>query len=390
MSFPSWPNFDEESINSTVSILKSGKVNYWTGIEGKKFEREFANWCGTDFAIALSNGSVALTAAYMALGIKEGDEIITTPRTFIATASTAMLLGARILFADVDTNSGCINVDSIKPLINKKTKAIVVVHLAGWPADMHSICALGKKYNISIIEDCSQAHGAKINGKNVGSFGDIATWSFCQDKIVSTAGEGGMITTSNENLWRHVWSLKDHGKDIDSVNKNDHSLGYRWLHETIGTNFRLTEIQSSIGRYQLKKLTEWNRIRTENALILIEKLRNFNLIRIPLPEKNLCHAWYKFYCYLIPSCLKKGWDRDRIISEIISEGYPAYHGSCSELYLEKCFENSIPNYAQIKSLPNAKLLGETSLMFLVHPTISRKQMKLYADVIANIIKRATS
>lgn len=278
-----WPQFDNEQIAAATGVLSSGRVNAWTGEETAAFEREFAAWCGTSHAIAMANGSLALSAAYLAIGLGAGDELITTPRTFIATAASAVLLGARPVFADVDRDSGAITADTIAPLITPRTKAIAVVHLGGWPADMPAICDLAHSHGLAVIEDCAQAHGARIRGRSVGSFGDVAAWSFCQDKILSTAGEGGMVTTSRPDLWDAMWAFKDHGKTHQAVIGRAHPPGFRWLHERFGSNFRLTELQSAIGRLQLQRLPEWNAARTNHARLLAEALRELPAVRIPLP-----------------------------------------------------------------------------------------------------------
>lgn len=381
-----WPFFDSEQIDTATSVLVSGKVNTWTGEETTAFETEFADWCGARHAIAIANGSLALSAAYRAIGLSSGDEVITTPRTFIATASTAVLLGARPVFADVDCDSGSITASTIAPLITTRTKAIAVVHLGGWPADMPSICALASAHGIPVLEDCAQAHGARINGQSVGSFGDVAAWSFCQDKILTTAGEGGMVTTSSSDLWDAIWAFKDHGKTYDAVFTRAHSPGFRWLHERFGSNLRLTEFQSAIGRIQLQRLSVWTVARRQNALYLADALKDLPVLRVPLPREGFDHAWYKFYAYVEPTALAIGWTRDRILSEIASLGYPVFSGSCSEIYLEKCFQDA--GLAPGERLPIARQLGETSLMFLVHPTITLDQMAGYAEAARTVLKRA--
>jgi dTDP-4-amino-4,6-dideoxygalactose transaminase len=294
------------------------------------------------------------------------------------------------VFADVDFESGCISCETIEPLITKKTKAISVVHLGGWPADMQMIIDMARSYNIKVIEDCSQAHGAKIKTelgfKSVGSFGDIGTWSFCQDKIITTGGEGGMVTTSDEKIWDFIWSYKDHGKDFQEVHRKDHPPGYRWLHKNFGTNYRLTEMQSAIGRYQLKLLPEWNKKRASNAANIITKISSIPCIRIPNIPENLNHGWYKLHCYLDETHIKDGWDRNKIIKEINSLGFPALQGSCSEIYMEKCFKNN--NIYPKEILKNAKILGRTSLMFLIHPTITEVQIDKYSEAIYKVLKRA--
>lgn len=391
MKISSWPYFDENQIQRVTEIMRSGKVNSWTGNETKYFEEEFASWSNSKYGIALANGSLALSSAYLSLGIREGDEVITTPRTFIATASSICLLKAKAVFADVDINSGNITAKNIEPLINKRTKAISVVHLGGWPAEMIEISKLAKDYNLGLIEDCAQAHGGRIkvdnnNFQSVGSFGDVSAWSFCQDKIISTCGEGGMVTTNNKNLKNKIWSIKDHGKSYKLIKEEKKSNSFRWLHENFGSNFRLTEIQSAIGRIQLKSIDEWHQKRTRNAMILINELKNIPNIRIPIPPDNVVHAWYKFHCYLKKEALLDGWDRERIINEILEKSYPAFSGSCSEIYLEKCF-SKIANYSN-RRLVNAKYLGESSLMFLVHPTITLTQMNSYAKAIKAVLARA--
>jgi len=381
-----WPQFDSDQIDSATRVLASGKVNTWTGEETKAFEHEFAAWCGSSHAIAMANGSLALSAAYLAIGLGRGDELITTPRTFIATAASAVLLGAKPVLADVDPDSGAITAATIAPLITPRTKAIAVVHLGGWPADLPAICDLARAHGIAVIEDCAQAHGARIHGQSVGSYGDVAAWSFCQDKILTTAGEGGMVSTSRPELWDAMWAFKDHGKTHEAVFGREHPSGFRWLHERFGSNFRLTELQSAIGRIQLQRLPEWNAIRTRNALLLAEALGDLPAVRVPLPPEHLTHAWYKFYAFVRPEALADGWSRDRILSEIAALGYPALSGSCSEIYLEKCFQDA--GLAPAERLPVARELGETSLMFLVHPTITPEQMAGYAEAVRSVVKRA--
>ena len=388
MNFPKWPRYDEDEIKEVERVLRSGNVNFWTGSITKFFEKEFAKFCNCKFAIAVANGSLALSCAYLALGIKKDDEIITTPRTFIATASSASLLGGIPIFAEVDKDSGNITAKSIEPLITKKTKAIVVVHLAGWPADMIEISNLANTYNIPLIEDCSQAHGAGIviDGVklSVGQFGDISTWSFCQDKIISTGGEGGMVTTNNKNYFNKIRSFKDHGKSFIKLEKRDLKHGYKYIHDNLGSNFRITEMQSAIGRIQLSKLDLWTKIRTKNALLLNDFLSKDPLIRVPLPEKDMVHGWYKFNCFINRDFLKDDWSRDKIINAIIKKGYPALQGSCSELYLEKCFSSKISQ----KKLLIANELGETNLTFLVHPTIGENVMYKYASNILSVLNLA--
>ena len=389
MNISKWPYFSEDEINEVSKVLKTGNVNAWTGDKVQTFEKDFASYINSKYAVAMANGTLALTAAYKALNINDEDEVITTPRTFIATSAAAVLLGAKPVFADIDLNTGNIDPGSIKSLINKNTKCISVVHLGGWPADMHEIVKIAKDHNLKVIEDCSQAHGALINNQSVGNFGDIATWSFCQDKIMSTGGEGGMITTNNKEYFEKIWSLKDHGKTIFSVFEKNHPKGfaYKFLHDEFGSNFRMTEIQASIGIIQIKRLNNWTKKREYNAKIFIDKLKNINCIKIPLPSKKIQHAWYKFYIYVKKEFLKTGWDRNKILDEINKQGFPAGSGSCSELYLEKAFQDN--GFNNFKRLKNAKDLGDSSIMLLVHPTITKQEIYSYAEAVRSVLIKAS-
>ncbi|WP_337870532.1 DegT/DnrJ/EryC1/StrS aminotransferase family protein [Meiothermus sp.] len=385
--FAPWPYFEPDEIEASVKVLQSGKVNYWTGQEGRIFEREFAEYVGTKHAIALHNGTVAIELALYAMGVGEGDEVITTPRTFIASASAAVMRGARPIMADVDRDSGLITAESIEKVITPRTKAIVVVHLAGWPADMDPIMELAHKHNLWVIEDCAQAHGAKYKGKSVGSIGHAGAWSFCQDKILTTGGEGGMLTLNDDALWSKAWSFKDHGKSYDAVYNRQHPPGFRWLHEDFGTNWRMLEVQSAIGRVILRKLDGWIEKRRMHAHYLSERFRQIPALRVPEVPADLYHAYYKYYVYVRPEMLKPGWSRDRIMQVVSDIGIPCMSGSCSEIYLEKAFTRR--GWQPTERLPVAQELGETSLMFLVHPTLSMEHIKATADVVEQVMQEAS-
>ena len=217
----SYPNFDKHTLKRVNDVLKSGRVNYWTGNECKNFEKEFSKYIGNKYGITVSNGSVALELALKSLGLKKKDEIIVSPRSFIISASCVLNLELKPIFADVDEN-GNLSIEGIKKSYNKNVKAIIVVHLNGLSCDMDPIVKFVKQNKIYLIEDCSQAHGTLYKGRKVGSFGHISTWSFCQDKIISTGGEGGMISTNNKKIWLKIWSLKDHGKNYKSVFNKKH------------------------------------------------------------------------------------------------------------------------------------------------------------------------
>lgn len=379
MTLAPWPCFDEEQVQAAASVLRSGKVNYWTGTETREFEKEFAAWNQTAYAIAINNGTVTLELIAHALGLQPGDEVITTPRTFLASASAFVTQGIKPVFADVDRDSGCISPETVATHITSKTRAIVPVHLGGWPCDMKGLQSLVEGKGIHLIEDCAQAHGAEIDGQSVGSFGIANSWSFCQDKIMTTGGEGGMITTDDEDLWKAMWSRKDHGKDYDAVYNRQHPIGFRWLHEHWGTNGRMTEFQAVLGRIQLKRMEEWRRERTRNAEILVDRLKDCPAFRIPLPGEGLTHAWYRLYVYVEDKALKDGWNRDRIQSECAARGFGITVGSCSEIYKEVCFGKL--DLRPSAPLPVTKELGETSLAFLVHPGITEAQLHRVADVV---------
>jgi dTDP-4-amino-4,6-dideoxygalactose transaminase len=381
-----WPYYAEDEIEAAMLVLHSGKVNYWTGQEGRLFEAEFAEFFGCKYAVALANGTVALECALKALGIGPGDEVITTSRTYIASASCAVMLGARPVFADVDHESQNITAETIGRALTPRTKAIVAVHLAGWPCEMDDILALARERGIKVVEDCAQAHGATYKGQPVGSLSDVAAFSFCQDKIMTTAGEGGMVTTNSDELWNTMWSLKDHGKSYDAAYHREHASGFRWLHESFGTNWRLTEIQSAIGRLQLRKLPSWVEARRENAAILDECFSKLPGLRVTLPPEHICHAYYKYYSFVRPEMLRSGWTRDRIIEAIKTEGIPCFSGSCSEIYLEKAFP---PAWRPRTRLAVARELGETSLMFLVHPTLREEFMRATCTAVKKVMSAAT-
>lgn len=381
-----WPVHSEDEIQAVNNVLTSGRTNYWTGTECREFEKEFAALIGTKYAVALMNGTVALEAALYALDIGPGDEVITSCRTFIASASSIVMRGAIPVLADVDLVSQNMTVETIEPCITPRTKAIIIVHLAGWPADMEAINALAKKYDLKVIEDCAQAHGAKRNGCYAGSFGDVAAFSFCQDKIITTGGEGGMITTNNEDIWQKIWSFKDHGKNYKKVYHHDHPPGFRWLHDSFGTNWRMTETQAAIGRLQIKKLPEWLHVRKRNADILNHHFTNRLGLRVTLPQENIHHAYYKYYVFLQNDLLKPGWDRNRIMQQVNELGVSCFSGSCSEIYLEHAFRDM--NLPAIKTKPNAKILGETSLMFLVHPTLTENDIEKSAKTLLTVLDHA--
>ena len=386
--FAPWPSFTQEEIEAVQRVLESNQVSYWTGRQGREFEKEFATFAETSHAVALANGTLALDAAFYALGLGAGDEVIVTPRTFLASVSSIVNAGAVPVFADVDRDSQNITPESVEKVLTPRTRAIVCVHLAGWPCDMDGIRALAEQYKLSVIEDCAQAHGALYRGSPMGSLGDIGAWSFCQDKIMTTGGEGGMVTTNDPDLWSRMWSYKDHGKSYTAVYERDHPPGFRWLHESFGTNWRLTEMQAAIGRIQLKRMPAWHRRRLEIANTVWDAAKSISGLRVPNVPEHVEHAAYKCYVFVRPDALASGWSRDRIQAEIIARGVPCYAGSCSEVYLEKAFDET--NYRPTARLAHARELGETSLMFLCHPTLTSKHVEQMCESLTAVMRQAVA
>lgn len=385
--FAPWPQFTADEIAAACSVLRSGKVNYWTGEEGVKFEKEFAAYTGCRYAVAVSNGTVALELSLKAMGIGPGDEVVVPSRTFIASASAAAMCGATPVMADVDRKSQNLTAASIEQVLSPRTRAVVVVHLAGWPCDMDPILDLAREHKLKVLEDCAQAHGAAYKARKVGSMGDAGAFSFCQDKIMSTGGEGGMITTNDESVFKGAWSFKDHGKNYDAMHPRTTSPEFRWVHDSFGTNGRLTEMQAAIGRVQLRDLDNRLAARRANAAAFTHAISNIAGLRLTVPPAEVNHAYYKYYAFLQLQDLRRDWNRDRVAAALRAEGIPCFSGSCSEIYLEKAFElTARPR----ERLPVARELGETSLMFLVHPTLVRSDMLDAARAIRKVLNVAVN
>ena len=386
--FSPWPSFTEEEANAVCDVLLSNKVNYWTGQECREFEREFAAFADADYAIALANGTTALDLALKGLGIGPGDEVVVTPRTFLASISSIVTAGATPVFADVGRRCQNITPATVREVITPRTKAIVCVHLAGWPCEMDGFMELAEEHGLYIIEDCAQAHGARYKGSSVGSLGHVGCWSFCQDKIMTTGGEGGMVTTNDETLWKRMWAYKDHGKSWDAVYEREHPPGFRWLHESFGTNWRMTEMQGVIGRIQLQRMPEWHQQRLANAERIWNTARELPGLRVPDVVGHVEHGAYKCYVFVEPEQLADGWNRDRIQQAIVEAGVPCFSGSCSEVYLEKAFDGT--GFRPEQPLPIARELGETSLMFLVHPTLTETEMEKTCSVLKQVMAEASA
>ena len=388
LAWAPWPHYEPDEVEAVRCVLESGRVNYWTGDEARKFEDEYARQLGRRHTIALANGSVALELALVALGVGPGDEVITSPRTFIASAAVAALRGARPVLADVDPDSGNITAETVERVISPRTRALIAVHLGGWPCDMEPLMRLAADRGLAVVEDCAQAHGALYRGRPAGSFGDLAAFSFCQDKIITTGGEGGLLALDDDQMWKRAWAFKDHGKSYDEVHApGPHPPGFRWLHDSFGTNWRLTEMQAAIGRRQLEKLERWVQLRNRNANVLRESLGSLEALRIPAPGPEVRHAYYRFYAYVRPEALRTGWTRDRLLGEINESGVRCTVGSCGEIHRERAFREA--GLTPEHQLPTARLLGETSLAFEVHPTLDVSALRTAGERAAEVVRRAT-
>jgi len=377
--FPDWPHFTEEEGDAVRTVLLSNRVNYWTGNEVRSFEREFAEAVGTEHAAAVANGTLALELALRACEIGPGDEVIVSPRSFVASASSAMLIGATPVFADVDRDTQNLSAATIEPVLTPATRAIVVVHLAGMPADMDDIMALAESRGIRVIEDCAQAHGASYRGRPVGSIGHVGAWSFCQDKIMTTGGEGGMVTTDDPVLHERMWSFKDHGKSLRALDRSSEVSGFRWLHDGIGSNYRMTEMQAAIGRIQLRRLDDWNRARNRNGTAMQECAAGIDGLRVPKSPPDTVHGFYKCYLFVEPGGTRSGLSRDQLIGRMNLAGVPCYYGSCPEIYKEKLFVDA--GLEPEVALPVAAELGRSSLMLLVHPGLEPHHLQLTCDTL---------
>lgn len=385
VAFPPWPSFDDEDIAAAVAVLRSGRINYWTGTETASFEQEFADRCGTRFAVALSNGTVALEIALRAVGIGAGDQVVVPARTFIATASAVVAVGAAPVIADIDPVSQCLTAASVEAVLTPAVRAVIAVHLGGWTCDMAPLMDLANRNGMVIVEDCAQAHGATYRGVPVGKLGHIAAWSFCQDKIMTTAGEGGLISTDDESLWRRSWEYKDHGKSYEAVITPPNGPGFRWVHNSFGTNARMTEIQAAVGRTALRKLDGWLARRRAHAARLHDAFALHPALRLTRPGDEVEHAYYRYYAFVRPDRLAPGWDRDRVMVAIQEQGIPCQTGTCGEIYLEKAFA---AQYRPPHRLPVARDLSETSLCFLVHPTLTAADLDDTVRAVARVFSQA--
>tara|TARA_B100000767_G_C19747383_1_gene529176 strand:- start:627 stop:1799 length:1173 start_codon:yes stop_codon:yes gene_type:complete len=371
MQEKNWPNFSKNLISKVGRILSSGKINYIDGPYGKKFEKEFSKFVGNRYSIAICNGTAALEVAIKSLKLAKNSEIIVPSRSFFASAACIVNTGHIPIFADVDLLTQNISLDDIKKKISKRTKAIICVHLAGLPCNMHDIKKLANKNKIKIIEDCSQAHGASIDNMQVGSFGDVSTWSFCNDKIISTLGEGGMISTNKKIIYDFCKTYINHGSVLQN-NKNSEKFIYN--KDYFGTNLRITEIQSIAGLEQLKDLRKVQIKRermSKDYFHVTSKYQNYIYSYFPL--KNIKCAWYRFYFFLKTDMKEYQKIRFKIIKNLKKNDLKCFTGSCPEIYLEKSFKK-LKNF-KVRRLINSKILGETSIALDINHTLTHAKHK---------------
>lgn len=383
--FPAWPYHRPDEEAMVLAVLRSGRVNYWGGEHGRAFETEYADRVGMAHGVACANGTLALELALRGLGIGPGDEVVVTPRSFFASTGAVMLVGATPVFADVDPDSEAIGAATVEPVLTGRTAAILPVHLNGFPADMDALMALAADRGLKVVEDCAQAHGARIGGREVGGFGDAAAFSFCTDKIISTGGEGGMVVFRDRGAFSKAWSYKDHGKDFDDMARPDPSPGFKWQHFGLGSNYRMAEMNAAIGRMQLGRLHETLEIRRRNSAVLTRALEGRACIRLPRIPDRVEHARYKFSFFVRPEALKDNWSRDRVIAALEAEGVPARSGGCPEIYRQPAFAGA-PEASL--GLPVARRLAETSLMLPVHPTLSAADMADMAEALHKVLGAA--
>ena len=375
--FAPWPYFDAEIVEAVKDVLVSGKVNQWAGRQVYAFEQEYARYLGVSHAIAMANGSVTLDVALKVLGVGPGDEVVVSSRSFVASASCAAVTGALPVFADVDPLSGTVTAATIAAALTKKTKAVIVVHLAGWPCAMDPIVRLCRAHKLFLIEDCAQAHGARYQGKPVGTFGDFASFSFCQDKIFTTCGEGGLLVTNDQRLWKKAWSFKDHGRDFASVCKQNGGTQFTWTVNSFGTNYRMSELQAAVGRIMLRRLDDMVTRRRRYAAMYDEAFASLPGLLVTRPPDDCYHAYYKYYVQVEPRQLRAGLSRDEVLQKLAAGGIVCGCGACPEIYREKAFvrQRRSLGYPAQRRLPQARRLGERSIMLQVHPTLSEANIR---------------
>ncbi len=401
---PKWPWFDEETIQAAMEPLRTGKPNYWTGPKGMQFEAEFAAWNGVKFAVSTSTGTSSLHTAMGALNIGPGDEVITTPYTFIASSFCVVQAGAIPVFADVRKEDHCIDPEDIEKKITPRTKAIIPVHLYGNVCDMDAIMAIGKKHNLYIVEDAAEAHGSTYKGKKAGSIGHLGCFSFCQNKTFTTGGEGGAVISDDEDVIWECRSFRDHGYDVEKrMNLLDLEGSMPYVHKRIGFNYRMTEMQSAIGLKELAKIDTWNLPRRRaNGEVLISLLEDCPQIQtLPVHQKNdVENGFYVFPIVLNLDALT--CDKKTFLDAVTAEGVPAWREFWPQSYKERAYqehngfgeakfpfrskEYTDPEAARFDRVycPNAAWLEERTFIVHVYPTLEEAHIRLFAEAIKKV------
>jgi dTDP-4-amino-4,6-dideoxygalactose transaminase len=382
-----WPVYEEDEIAAVAEVLRSGRVNaLHHGERCRAFEKAFASFCEMPQALSVANGTIGLELALRTLGIGPGDEVVVPARSFVASAGCVVMCGAKPVFADVDPVSQNVTAATIAQVLTSRTRAIIVVHLGGFPCPMDEIGILAEQSQLYLIEDCAQAHGATYRGRPVGSFGDAAVFSFCTDKIMSTGGEGGMLLLRERAQWERAWSISNHGKNFATANAPA-GTSFRWVHDDFGSNHRMTELQAAIGLRQLAKLPGWIVERRRNAGILLKMLGGLEGLQTVHPAAETGHSYYTFYAFTVPDRLAPNWTRDRIIAEATAAGLPCQSGSCPEIYREQSFRRA--GYTPPRRLPVARMLGRTSLKLPVDQTLTGEEMETMGEILRGVVLEAS-
>jgi dTDP-4-amino-4,6-dideoxygalactose transaminase len=399
-----WPNFDEKAIKSVEEVLRSGKVNYWTGPRGMEFEKKFAEWQGSKYAISVATGTAALHVGMSAMGIGPGHEVIVPSYTFIASSFSVVQAGAIPRFADVNIDDHCISVESAEKLVNERTKAIMPVHLYGNVCDMDKINAFAKKHNLYVIEDNAEAFGGYYKGKKTGTLGDIAACSFCQNKTFTTGGEGGMVTTDNEEFAWASRSFRDHGYDVKkrlSLLELEQKLPY--IHNVVGWNYRMTEMQSAIGLAELERMDTWNMPnRRRNAKIIIDKIKDLpQVLYKPIDTDERQNGWYVMAFSL--DIEKMNCDIKQFVDAATAEGAPVWKVFWPQCHTEQAFQKHVAfgnsgfpfkseeytnrdsvDYSNV-DVPNAKWHEKHTFTCFAFPTFTTENCEEIGDALRKVI-----
>ncbi len=400
-----WPSFDEGAIRGVEAVLRSGKVNYWTGKQGMEFERRFAEWQGSKYGIGVATGTAALHVAMAALGIGPGDEVIVPSYTFIASSFSVVQAGAVPRFADVNRDDHCISIESAERLVTRRTRAIMPVHLYGNVCDMDKVWAFAKKHNLFVIEDNAEAFGGEYKGKKTGTLGHMAGCSFCQNKTFTTGGEGGMVTTDDEDLAWEARSFRDHGYDVrERMNLLALEQKLPYIHNRVGWNYRMTEMQSAIGLAEIARMDSWNMpMRRRNGRILLDALGSLpQVLHAPIDTPERQNGWY--VCAFSLDVEKMGCDIAGFVKAASAEGAPVWKVFWPQCHTEKAFQehrgfgdSGFPfkskEYADAASVdytevevPNARWHEGHTFTCFAYPVYTEENMAEIAGALVKVIK----